>query len=167
MAQRRKNRRIIQGRQTAAYEGDLVVFLIGMRVNRWWGWRRWLPVTRAMTPMLNELVADPDSGLLGFQTAVSRSGPMLIQYWRDAASLQAFAGDPTRSHRPAWLEFFRSAYASGDVGVWHETYAVPAGSHESVYVNMPPLGLGKLSGLSPVGSRGDAFAERMAGAARG
>ncbi|CAM5694173.1 hypothetical protein SANTM175S_00904 [Streptomyces antimycoticus] len=31
----------------------------------------------------------------------------------------------------------------GKVGFWHETYAVPAGAHEAVYVNMPAFGLGK------------------------
>lgn len=155
------------GRQTAAYEGDLVVFLIGMRINRLWGFRHWLPVVRAMTPMLKELAADPDSGLLGFRTVIGARGPTVIQYWRDAASLQAFASDPGRTHRPAWTEFFRSSYKGGAVGIWHETYLVPAGSHESIYTNVPPLGLGALSGLTPVGSRGDSFDERLGPLSRG
>ncbi|MBB5839192.1 DUF4188 domain-containing protein [Kribbella italica] len=31
---------MIEGRQTAAYDGDLVVFLIGMRVNKLRAWRQ-------------------------------------------------------------------------------------------------------------------------------
>ena len=29
----------------------------------------------------------------------------------------------------------------GDIGIWHETYLVPAGSYESIYSNMPRFGL--------------------------
>jgi hypothetical protein len=29
----------------------------------------------------------------------------------------------------------------GAVGLWHETYHVRAGEHESVYVNLPVFGL--------------------------
>lgn len=38
----------IEGRMTAAAEGDMVVFLIGMRINRFRALRSWLPVTAAM-----------------------------------------------------------------------------------------------------------------------
>jgi hypothetical protein len=38
---------------------------------------------------------------------------------------------------------------SGDVGIWHETYIVPSGSFESVYVNMPRHGLGSVAELVP------------------
>jgi hypothetical protein len=34
------------------------------------------------------------------------------------------------------------------VGVWHETYAVPADGHESLYLAMPPTGLGEAFGLT-------------------
>ena len=72
-----------------------------------------------------------------------------VQYWRDAESIYAYAGDPDRRHRPAWTAFYRrSRRATRAVGIWHETYAVPAGAHESVYVGMPPTGLGKAFGTS-------------------
>lgn len=152
---------VIPGRHTAAYEGDLVVFLIGMRVNRWRALRHWPRVNRAMGPMLRELLSDPESGLLGFRVLVGWREVTLVQYWRDSASLQALAGDPARSHRPAWLEFFRSAFASGSVGIWHETYLVAAGAHESIYGNMPRTGLGAVAGVEPVARRGDSFGERL------
>jgi hypothetical protein len=43
---------IIPARMTARLEGDFVVFLIGMRVNRWWKFGKWVPVASAMQRML-------------------------------------------------------------------------------------------------------------------
>ena len=40
------------GRYTAEIEGDFVVFLIGMRLNRPWKVHQWLPVLTGMQPML-------------------------------------------------------------------------------------------------------------------
>jgi len=68
--------------------------------------------------------------------------------------LLAYASDRTAEHYPAWREFNRKIGTSGDVGIWHETYAVPRGNFESVYVNMPAFGLGKVGRLEPaVGHR--------------
>jgi hypothetical protein len=153
--------KVIEGRQTASYQGELVVFLIGMRVNRLRALRHWLPVARAMGPMLRELMNDPGSGLLGFRTFPTWRGVTLVQYWSSAEKLQAFANDPGRTHRPAWLRFFKLAYSGGSAGVWHETYVVPAGAHETIYVNMPPLGLGRLDGVERVGSTKDTAAKRL------
>jgi hypothetical protein len=43
------------GRLTAQIDGDCVVFLIGMRVNRLLAIHKGLPVARAMGPMLEHL----------------------------------------------------------------------------------------------------------------
>ena len=155
-------REINQGRFTAAHDGDVVVFLIGMRVNKPWKVRQWWPVFKAMPPMLAELSKDPDSGLLGFRGFFGPRTATLLQYWESMDKLEAFAGDPARGHRPAWLAYFRDSFASGAVGIWHETYIVPAGSHESIYGNMPTVGLGAVDGVVPVGRRGETAAERMA-----
>lgn len=152
---------MIEGRQTAAYDGDLVVFLIGFRVNKLRAWRQWLPVSKAMGPMLRELMADPDSGLLGFRTFPNLRGVTMVQYWESAEKLQAFANDPGRTHRPAWTNFFKYAYQGNNVGIWHETYVVPAGHTETIYGNMPLTGLGKIAGVIPVNRRGDTAAERL------
>ena len=47
--------KIENGRMTHDHDGELVVFLIGMRINRWWRPDLWLPVFNAMPPMLAEL----------------------------------------------------------------------------------------------------------------
>ncbi|MFF0265998.1 DUF4188 domain-containing protein [Kribbella sp. NPDC004536] len=152
---------VVAGRHTAAYDGELVVFLIGMRVNSVLKVREWLPVARAMGPMLRELSKQKDSGLLGFRTLPTWRGVTLVQYWESVEKLQAFANDTSRTHRPAWVEYFRNSFKGGSVGIWHETYVVPAGNTETIYGNMPLLGLGRVDGVVPVGKRGDTAAERL------
>jgi hypothetical protein len=152
---------VIRGRQTAAYDGEVVVFLIGMRVNSVLKVRDWMPVAKAMGPMLRELSKDKDSGLLGFRTLPTWRGITLIQYWESVEKLQAFASDTGRTHRPAWVEYFRKSFKGGAVGIWHETYVVPAGNTETIYGNMPLLGLGQVKGVEPVGKRTDTAAQRL------
>ncbi|MFI6831089.1 DUF4188 domain-containing protein [Kribbella sp. NPDC050241] len=152
---------VIEGRQTAAYEGEIVVFLIGFRINSLRALKAWLPVGRAMSPMLRELSKDPDGGLLGFRTLPTWRGVTMIQYWESVEKLEAFANDSNRTHRPAWLDYFRNSFKGGGAGIWHETYIVPAGNTETVYGNMPPIGLGKVAGVVPVGQRGETAAERL------
>jgi Domain of unknown function (DUF4188) len=156
---------VIAGRQTAAAEGDIVVFHIGMRINRLRAPRSWLPVLRAMPRMLQELAGDKDSGLLGWQLLLG--GPrtfQVVQYWRSQEQLLAYASAADRRHRPAWAEFNRRARAGKrHVGVWHETYVVPAGSYEAIYADMPAYGLAAATGVVPIGRRGERAAERLRG----
>ncbi|MEU7059603.1 DUF4188 domain-containing protein [Streptomyces sp. NPDC046197] len=155
--------RPIEGRMTAASEDGVVVFLIGMRVNSFAAVRSWWPVARAMGPMLAELARERDSGLLGYKALLG--GPReayLVQYWESKEKLLAYAAAPDGSHRPTWAAFNRRLReGKGKVGFWHETYVVPAGSHESIYVNMPEFGLGRATGVVPVARRGDRAAERL------
>jgi hypothetical protein len=147
-------------RQSAHIDGDFVVFLIGMRINRLRAVRKWLPVGRAMGPMIKELRADPARGLLSFETFVNGRTIMMVQYWRSTDHLLAYAKDRDASHWPAWKRFYREAYASEAVGVWHETYSVSG--HETIYVNMPPFGLGRAGKLVSTNKLGDRSAERLA-----
>jgi len=54
------------GRMAVDVDGDFVVFLIGMRINKVWKIHKWLPVFLAMPRMLKELQQRPESGFLGF-----------------------------------------------------------------------------------------------------
>ena len=56
-----------------------------------------------------------------------------------------------------------AAKAPEAVTIWHETYAVPAGGHESVYVGPARFGLAALEGVVPVAQRGERARDRMAG----
>ncbi len=153
----------IEGRTTAASEDEVVVFLIGMRINNFAAPRSWLPVVRAMGPMIAELSRDKGSGLLGHQFLLGFPRVLyVVQYWDSKEKLLAYASAPDRKHRPAWAAFNRRLReGKGKVGFWHETYVVPAGSYESIYVSMPEFGLGKATGVVPVGRRGDRAADRL------
>ena len=132
---------IIASRVTGRIDGDFVVFLIGMRVNKPWKVHQWLPAVRAMPRMLKELeAAPPEVGFLG-HNGLSR---IIVQYWRSFEHLERYARDREALHWPAWVEFNRRMKdARGDVGIWHETYKVHAGEYESIYSGMPAFGLGR------------------------
>jgi hypothetical protein len=55
---------IFNGRYTAKTDQPFVVFLIGMRINNWWRFRKWFPVASAMGPMLQTLFSHPEKGFL-------------------------------------------------------------------------------------------------------
>ncbi len=156
---------ILARRMTAEVDGEFVVFLIGMRVNRWWKLHKWLPVTRAMPRMLRELQADPESGLLGFHAWFGNPS-ISVQYWRSFEHLERFAKDAARTHRPAWAAFNRAAASNGDVGIWHETYRVRPGDFECVYNNMPAFGLALATKAVPATGLRESAAGRMAHARR-
>jgi hypothetical protein len=153
---------VVPGRMTAEISGEYVVFLIGMRINKWWKLHRWLPAFRAMAPMLRVLSRQPGLGLLGATSWIGPHGPMLVQYWRSVEQLEAFARDAALPHHPAWRAFNRAVGGGGDVGIWHETYLVGPGRWESVYVNMPRFGLASAGELLPVAAKGEASAQRQA-----
>ena len=160
--------KITPGRMTAAHQGSVVVFLIGMRINHFHKVGKWLTVLRAMGPMLNELYRDPESGFLGSEFMLrSLRTVVLVQYWRDFDSLEAYARARDRKHWPAWTAFNKAVGNDGTVGIFHETYVVPAHGSETIYANMVPFGLGKVSGTVPAtGSRNEARS-RMKGIIEG
>ncbi len=153
--------RVDTRRMTHRHEGSLVVFQIGMTINRWHRPDLWWPTFAAMPAMLAELSEDRDSGMLGSQFLIGRKGPMLIQYWESADKLYAYASRPDAHHRPQWAAFNRRARrANGAVGIWHETYLVDRA--ESIYVSTPIMGLAAATELVPVGSRTDRAQQRLA-----
>jgi hypothetical protein len=85
---------------------------------------------------------------------------MVVQYWRSFDQLVAYSRSKDATHWPAWVRFNRRVGSSGDVGIWHETYLVRDGAHESVYNNMPPIGLGAVGRLVPAAGRKAAAASR-------
>jgi len=147
-------------RTTHQHDGELVVFLIGMRVNKPWRPDAWLPTFLAMPPMLTELSRDPGSGLLGYRLTMGAGGPVLVQYWASHEQLYAYASDAGAAHRPAWVAFNRRARSvPGAVGIWHETFVVERA--ESIYVDMPVAGLAGATSSVPVGPRHDRARDRL------
>lgn len=141
--------KVIPGRVTHQHNGEIVVFLIGMTINKLWRPDLWWPAFRAMPKMLRELSDAEDSGLLGHRLMLEGRNPTLIQYWDSLDRLYAYASAREAEHWPAWRAFNRRAMRASDaVGIWHETYL--SSYAETVYVNTPELGLAKFTDLSPL-----------------
>ncbi len=155
------------GRHAAELDGDFVVFVIGMRINAWWKVHKWLPVARAMGPMIRELEQHPDKGLLGWRTVQSGRTVSLIQYWRSFEHLERFARNADDPHLAAWRDFNRRVGGGGEVGIYHETFRVEAGSYECVYNNMPVMGLAAAGRSVKVGGRAETARQRITAARSG
>ena len=152
---------VFPGRYTAQIDGPFVVFIIGMRVNRLRAVRQWLPVAQAMRPMVAQLLAHRELGLLHVEQFVYWRGAALVQYWRSFEQLERFARDPSLTHLDAWKRFNRAVGADGSVGIWHETYVVAAGQYECVYGNMPAFGLARAGSHQPAVGRRETAKRRL------
>jgi hypothetical protein len=142
---------------------EVVVFLIGMRINKAWKVRAWWPVFVAMPKMLAYLAEHPDKGLLRYEQAAFPS-PLIVQYWRSFDDLARFARDRDDPHLEPWRQFNRRIGDSGDVGIWHETYRVSTANIETIYGNMPARGLAAATDLVPVSRGRDSAAARIGAA---
>jgi fumigallin biosynthesis monooxygenase-like protein len=151
---------VIAGRMTADRVAPFAVFLIGMRINKPLRIAKWWPVLSAMPRMVKELEANPQLGFLGSHSWLGRT-TIMLQYWESFDKLEQYAKSKDQEHLPAWREFNRRVGASGDVGIWHETYAVRPGTYECIYSNMPPFGLGKVGPLVAINSLRDAARQRI------
>ena len=136
---------VFPGRFTAQLDQPIVVFLIGMRINRLRSVRKWLPVFREMAPMLRILLQHPDKGFLHFELFLRWRTILLVQYWRSFDDLERFARNQQDPHAAAWQRFMRNVGDDGSVGVYHETYLVQPGTVEAIYDNMPRFGLAAAS----------------------
>ena len=80
------------------------------------------------------------AGLLHAERFAAGTGHVvLLQYWRDYESMEAW------TRRPPHSEWWRSAVdrmrRKGDLGVYHESFLVPRANVESIYLDSPPVGL--------------------------
>ena len=138
-----------KGRSAAEVPKEgVVVFLIGMRINRLWQVWKWLPVFLAMPRMIIELMKNPELGLRGYpRTFLSGRLIMVWQQWTSFEKLEAYSKAAQNQHLPAWKAFNVSARNNDAVGIFHETYLLNPSTAEGMYVDTPPLGLGKAFGL--------------------
>jgi hypothetical protein len=160
-------------RLTHAYDGPLALFLIGLRIHKPWRFGLVGAAVSAMPRMIAELEKNKAAagrgeeeslGYLGSRYTVHLSGVTTIQWWRSTEDIYAYANAGQREHRPAWVEFYRLAKANPDaLTIWHETYQVPPGGAESVYVGPRPFGLADVAGSVPVGRRGETARQRLGG----
>ncbi len=152
--------KINPGRLSVEIEGDFVVFLIGMRINKWWKVHKWLPLILGMLRMQKVLTQHPERGCLAFHNWYGRT-TMCVQYWRSFEDLERFARDKSLPHLQPWRDFNRAVRDSGDVGIYHETYKAGPGTFEAFYGNMPPFGLARAGMNAPAQSVGNTAGYRL------
>jgi hypothetical protein len=128
---------------------DLVVIYLGMRVNTFRG----IQTVLGFGPKISGAVDQkPDGLLLHENLFYSLRHVGMRQYWRDFESLEAWSR--SEPHRIWWQSFLRDR---GGTGFWHETYFLRGGM-EAVYIDMPPMGLGRFAPLHE--ARGAMFSAR-------
>ncbi|MFN8372039.1 MAG: DUF4188 domain-containing protein [Anaerolineae bacterium] len=136
---------VIADRYTTQIDQPFVVFLVGMRVNNFLAFKKWMMVAGAFPKMVETLEAHPEKGFLGGEQFF-RPFPLttiMVSYWRSFEDLERFARGKDDPHAEVWRKFNKEVGYNGDVGVWHETYAVEPGKYEALYANMPLFGLAK------------------------
>lgn len=138
-------------RMAAEIDGEYVVYINGMRLNKLRALPKYLHAGLEAAKMFERLEADPDSGFLGYLPAFMglRSGAA-IQYWRSPDDIKRFARDPDDLHVPAWQWYNEAVGSNGELGFWAELYVVRDGSFETFYRNVPPIGLGEHGSLVPM-----------------
>lgn len=144
-------KQIYGGRFTTENDNDIVVFLIGMRINKRVAVHKWLPVFTAMPGMIKELYMNKEElGFLSMESYFGLRTTVMIQYWRSTEELLAYAKG--QKHLAAWRNFNKKVGNNDTVGIYHETYELKQGNYESIYGNMPLYGLGKAMKHVPVTS---------------
>lgn len=144
--------KIRSGRYAALGHKNLVVFIIGMRINKWYRVDLWWKVLRAMAEMLRELQSnDKDLGFYGNETygmaALLFGYPSIqVTYWESVEKLHEFSSG--KSHKTGMKNFLTMMNRSnGAVGVYHELYEVSRA--ESIYRDMNEFGLLRAVGGEP------------------
>src|SRR3989442_11518229 len=132
--------KVMTGRYTAQIDEPFVVFLIGMRINKWFAFSKWIPTARAMVPMLRTLFQHPEKGFLGGQVFFYWRGIALVQYWRSFEELETFARNRQEPHLAAWQRYNRTIGSEGAGGFWHETYPVKTEKNNEWIGNIPGFG---------------------------
>lgn len=153
---------VFSGRYTVQLSEPVVVFLIGMRVNRGGGGGRWPWRCRGCS---RAWAREPELGLLPVETFTRGRTVLLVQYWATHEQLERFATARDLPHAAPWARFTRELSGSGDVGIYHETYLVESGKVEAIYGDMPRFGLAAATSHVPITRGRETGRERIAAGA--
>ena len=109
---------------------------------------------RTITKSVRRSILDAlrsNSGLLhseSFRLGIGHQGFLL--YWRGFQDLETWAR--SEPHTTWWRALIDRSRRRSDVGVYHETFLVPRGQYETIYLNCSPVGMSAFCTLSePVG----------------
>ncbi|KAH7165977.1 hypothetical protein EDB81DRAFT_269004 [Dactylonectria macrodidyma] len=128
-------------------EAPIVVFNIGSQFNHPLGLLA--PGIKELGERFKALERDlirrrEELGMLGVSSwtgdeRASNNTIMITCYFRDLESLHRFAHEPMHRDTTDW--FHKMGYSH--IGVFHETFCVPAKAYETIYLNCRPLLLGR------------------------
>ncbi|RBQ66385.1 hypothetical protein FVER14953_08165 [Fusarium verticillioides] len=155
------NKNVVPGRATAQLPfstgffgsppgaSPMVVFHLGIQTNHPLGLAApgMEQISKYFMAMHKDLNSKRDEyGMLSSSTwrgdeRSSNNTLLLIYYFRDLKSLHRFAHDEL--HRKAWDYVNKSKLKH--VGIFHETFNVPAREYENVYVNCRPVLMGHMT----------------------
>lgn len=130
---------------------DLVVIYLGMRAHTFRG----VGTLIGFGSKIRKAVAASPDGLLQHENVLYSMFPLHVgmrQYWRDFDALEKWAR--SGAHAEWWKAFLKDPKGTG---FWHETYS-RNGLVESVYIDMPPVGLASFASVVP--ARGSMFSAR-------
>ncbi|KAK4690657.1 ribonuclease P/MRP protein subunit POP1, partial [Lecanoromycetidae sp. Uapishka_2] len=117
----------------------VVVFVVGASFNHPFG---------VFAPGVKELGSRFRAMFLGKTDTMSHSTPgggrstVTISYWKSREHLHAFAQGPV--HRDGWNWFNHIHKEYPHIGIFHETFDVPAGGWENIYNSIWPIGMGNI-----------------------
>ncbi len=129
-------------------DSDIVVFLIGTRNNHPLG--MFAPGVQDFMKLFPSMVGDLDKtrdefGFLGMTNYMNSSDRttgseiMEVCYFRTVEGLHNFAHSPY--HRAAWDWWNKNWKQHPHLSIFHETYHVPKGNWESIYINSHVSGI--------------------------
>ena len=109
-------------RMTVEIEGDFVVFLIGMRINKPWKIHKWLPVFAGDAADAARSWRKAGVGVSRLSAVSRRDRAVLAVVRAPRSATRAIATRCTG--RRGWRSTRSVRRGAGDVGIWHETYRV-------------------------------------------
>ena len=134
---------IFNGKYTSKPEDSFVIFIFGMRINKFLYLWLWIPFFIRLFRMVRRLRQYRESGMMNANLFFSGQGLGVMQYWESFDKLEFFAKDNNDLHIPSNIKYKKSIGKSGKIGIWHETYLVEHDKFETMYFNMPKWGLAK------------------------
>ena len=109
----------------------------------------------APRPAWGSSVALTDGDVLLGEAAQRSEDPVDEDRAEHHLQLYRYASSADHAHLPAWKAFDAAGRKHpGAVGIWHETFAVPASGVETLYGNGAQIGLGAATGTVEVSRRG-------------
>ncbi|PGH10526.1 hypothetical protein AJ79_05454 [Helicocarpus griseus UAMH5409] len=130
----------------------VVVFIIGAKSNHPLGLfgPDYKKIGTSFEAMVAELEASAEkSGFLGRSNWINRAEQeasnetMSVMYFRDYESLHRYAHGPL--HMEAVKNWVKVVKRNPHIAIYHETYVVPKGNWENIYINSKPTGMSATS----------------------